>query len=78
MGLAGSLGAAAQQGNGNFQKFVRNEDPVEFKDDKPAGNGPVRTYETTVLQVYDLDADSTTYITNRQQALLYIEGQLKN
>lgn len=78
LGLTGWLGAAAQQGYGSFRKFVRNEDTSEFKDSRPAGDGPVRSYETTVLQVYDLDADSTTYTTNRQQALLYVEGQLRN
>ena len=76
--LVGAFGAAAQQGNGSFRKFVRIEDSTEFKDSKPVGDGPVRTYETTVLQVYDLDADGSTYTANRQQALLCIEGQLKN
>lgn len=76
--LAGATNAIAQQSDAGFRKFVRSEDTSEFREVKPAGDGPVQTYEPTVLQVYDLDADSTTYTTNRQQALLCIEGQLKN
>jgi antitoxin component YwqK of YwqJK toxin-antitoxin module len=74
--LTGWLGAAGQESIENPRRFVRNEDTTEFKDVRPAGSGFVRTYETTVLQVYDLDADSTTYTMNRQQALLCSEGQL--
>jgi antitoxin component YwqK of YwqJK toxin-antitoxin module len=74
----GWSGAAAQESNASYRRFVREEDTTEFKDVRPAGSGFMRSYETVVLQAYDLDADSTTYMMNRQQALLCSEGQLKN
>ncbi|HTR30239.1 MAG TPA: hypothetical protein VMH27_13285 [Puia sp.] len=78
IGVTGCLCAAGQERNTGTRRFVRNEDTTEFKDVRPAGSGFTRTYETAVLQVYDLDADSTTYTMNRQQALLCIEGELQN
>jgi antitoxin component YwqK of YwqJK toxin-antitoxin module len=80
-GLAGCLRVSGQQPGYADRKFVRDEDPAEFKDVRPAGpaaSGFVRSYETTLVQVYDLNADSTAYTENRQLALLCSEGQLKN
>jgi antitoxin component YwqK of YwqJK toxin-antitoxin module len=78
LGLAGWVGVRGQQPGATFHKFVRDEDTTEFKGVKPSGDGFSRDYVSTVLQVYDLDDDSTTYMMNRQQALLCSEGQLKN
>jgi antitoxin component YwqK of YwqJK toxin-antitoxin module len=77
-GLTGWIGVAGQQPNYSFRKFVRDEDSTEFSELKPTGDGFIRSYLSTVVQVYDLDNDSTTYMMNRQQALLCIEGQLRN
>jgi antitoxin component YwqK of YwqJK toxin-antitoxin module len=77
-GLAGWLGVNGQQPDYANRKFVRDEDTTEFRDLKPAGGGFCRSYETTLVQVYDLNADSTAYTTNRQLALLCSEGQLRN
>jgi antitoxin component YwqK of YwqJK toxin-antitoxin module len=77
-GLIGWMGVTGQQPNNSFRKFVRDEDSTEFADLKPAGDGSIRSYLSTVVQVYDLDDDSTTYMMNRQQVLLCIEGQLRN
>src|SRR5579871_365233 len=76
--LTGWSNAVGQDSNTGLRRFVRNEDTTEFKDVRPVGTGFSRSYEPTVLQIYDLDADSTTYTTNRQQALLCSEGQLQN
>jgi antitoxin component YwqK of YwqJK toxin-antitoxin module len=78
VGLAGWLGVSGQQPDFAGRKFVRDEDTTEFKDIKPAASGFIRSYETTLLQIYDLNADSTAYMENRQLALLCGEGQIKN
>jgi antitoxin component YwqK of YwqJK toxin-antitoxin module len=78
IGLTGWIGVWGQQPNSTFRRFVRDEDTTEFREIKPSGDGFSRSYQSTVLQVYDLDSDSTTYMMNRQQALVCIEGQLKN
>ena len=79
VGLTGGLASFGQQPNYMPRKFVRAEDPTEFIEVKPAAHsGFIRSYLAEAVQIYDLDADSTTYMMNRQQALLCIEGQVKN
>jgi antitoxin component YwqK of YwqJK toxin-antitoxin module len=78
IGLTGWIGVRGQQPNYTFRKFVRDEDTTEFREIKPSGDGFSRSYLSTVLQVYNVDDDSTTYMMNRQQALLCMEGQLRN
>jgi antitoxin component YwqK of YwqJK toxin-antitoxin module len=78
IGLTAWFGVWGQQPNYNFRNFVRDEDTTEFKGVKPVGDGFSRAYLQTVVQVYDLDNDSTTYMMGREQALLCIEGQLRN
>lgn len=76
VGLAGRQSVSGQQID--FHRFVRDEDAVELKAVKPAADGFSRTYEMEAVQVYDLDADSTTYVMNRQLVMLCVEGQLKD
>jgi antitoxin component YwqK of YwqJK toxin-antitoxin module len=75
-GLMACPGVRGQQID--FHRFVNDEDAVGLKAVKPDGDGFIRTYELMPVQVYDLDADSTTYVMNRQMALLCVEGQLTN
>jgi antitoxin component YwqK of YwqJK toxin-antitoxin module len=77
-GLTGWLGVIGQQPNYTFHKFVREKDTTEFKGIHPARDGFNRSYLTTSVQVFDLDNDSNTYMMGNEQALLCIEGQLKN
>lgn len=76
VGSTGWLTVSGQQID--FHRFVRDEDAVGLKAIDPAGDGFSRTYELMPVQIYDLDADSTTYVMNRQMVLLCAEGVLKN
>lgn len=76
LGMAGWLSSSGQQID--FHRFVRDEDAAELKAVNPAADGFSRTYVMEAVQVYDLDADSSTYVMNRQIVLLCEEGQLKD
>ena len=78
VGLTGWISVAGQQPRTGSGKFVRSGDTTEFATITPEGDGFSRTYDPAVVQVYDLDDDSTTYVANRQLVLLCGEGQLKN
>jgi antitoxin component YwqK of YwqJK toxin-antitoxin module len=78
IGLTGWISAAGQQTRTGSGKFVRIGDTTEFATVTPGRDGFSRTFEPTVVQVYDLDDDSTTYVANRQLALVCAEGRLKD
>jgi antitoxin component YwqK of YwqJK toxin-antitoxin module len=72
-GISGWAGCFGQ----GLRKFALVGDTAEFRSIRPEGDGFTRDYVPTLVQVYDLDADSTTYVVNRQLVLLCIEGMQK-
>lgn len=69
----------AQQPKYTPKELVSVFDTVEFKEIHPTENGFERSYlASNQFEIWDLDDDSTTYIKWGTDALLCVEGHLKN
>ena len=58
--------------------FVTKLDTTEFKPDAPKENGLVKTYIEVGTTIFDVDDNETTIVKGGVNALMYIEGNLKN
>jgi len=76
--IVNSIAIIAQQPRYTPKEFVKNIDTTEFKYINSQANGVCRTYILASITIWDLDDDSTTYITGNDSALICIEGQMKN
>jgi antitoxin component YwqK of YwqJK toxin-antitoxin module len=81
LALAASLSVSAKvyaQPHYTPKYFVTQNNPNEFVAALPKKNGTMKTYLSAHVSLWDIDDDSTTYIQFATDALLFVEGPVKN
>jgi antitoxin component YwqK of YwqJK toxin-antitoxin module len=73
-----SLIAHAQEPVYTEKHFVTRLDTAEFKPLGPVKNGSVKTYIEAGTTIYDVDDNETTVVKGGINALIYLEGSMKN
>ena len=78
LSLGLSLITHAQEPVYTKKHFVTKQDTTEFKPDGLVKDGFVRSYVEVSTEIFDVDDNETTIVKGGVNALMYLEGNLKN